>query len=72
MTASNKEEVVGRVKAVVATTNELIYKNLYKCERNVYSRALSVLRFLVTDFSKTMPESRVSFTSKLKRLGPSL
>lgn len=61
LSPANKEEVVGRLKAVVTTTNELIEKNLYKCERNVYSRALSVLRFLVTDFSKALPESRVRF-----------
>jgi hypothetical protein len=55
MQTANKEEVTSKVAQVVGVVQELVEKNLYKCERNVYSRALSVLRYLVSDLSKSLP-----------------
>jgi hypothetical protein len=50
-------------------TLELIDKNLYKGERNVYALALQIVRFLINDF-QTIPEVRSSIFERA--LGPLL
>ena len=60
LTSATKESVLAKLSVVVATTEEFIEKNLYKCERNVYSHALSLIRYLASDFSKNLPQTKVT------------
>ncbi len=47
---------------------EFTDKNLYKCEKNVFEALLSLLRFLIQNYSVEIPDIKVRISSNSQRL----
>ena len=50
---------MAQLTKVIEVSKDFIEKNLYKCERNVFEALLSLLRFLVQDYSIEINDIKV-------------
>jgi hypothetical protein len=52
--------VIAQLTKVIEVIKVFIDKNLYKCEKNVFEAMLSLIRYLVQNYSVAVPEFKVS------------
>jgi hypothetical protein len=61
-------QVLVQLTKVIEMIKEFIDKNLYKCEKNVFEALLSLLRFLIQNYSVEIPDIKVRISCNSQRL----
>ena len=52
--------MITQLTKVIEVIKVFIDKNLYKCEKNVFEAMLSLIRYLIQNYSVAVPEFKVS------------
>lgn len=60
ISSGNAAQVLEMITKVIDVSKDFMDKNLYKCERNVFEAILSLLRYLLQNYSVELPDIKVN------------